>query len=545
MARSRVLAVGLDGLETTLAERLMADGKMPALDALRRRSVRFRLDAGAAQRTGLAWEHAASGLSPEAGRRWAAVEFDPSTYRTWQEGARFAPWWADLDLRVVVFDTPYLDLSRTRNTRGVVGWGAHDPGTPSDARPRSLLWEFDSRFGEYPASRWTYDLPWPSATRARQMGEGLARALDVRSRAAKWLAVERLPDWDFYFAVAGELHGGVEGLWHGIDPSHPLHEHASGPAAGAALVEVHRALDRMLEELVAVAGDAAVVVFNMGGMGPNNSDAPTMVLLPELLYRHAFSRSLLELPSAWTDTPEQLPILDPEDDWSRESRAWLPTPEEKRELRLLDRALAVGRRLPEPIRGVLKNARRAVSAGNGGGGRSARQSLDWQPAARYQPYWSRMPAFALPSFYDGRIRLNLRGRERDGIVAPERYEETCRELETMLRECRNPLTGEPAVESIERAWTSDPLKLTGSEADLVVIWRGIAAALVHPRLGQIGPIPLRRTGGHTGTYGMAYVAGPGLAPRDGGVRSAFDVVPTVATLLGKTLTTRVSGRSLL
>src|SRR5713101_6104575 len=192
MARSRVLALGLDGLEIAFAERLMAVGEMPALAALRRRAARFRLDHGPAQRTGLAWEHVASGLSPEAGRRWAAVEFDPTSYMAWQEGARFDPWWAPLDRRVVVFDTPYVDLRRARNTRGVVAWGAHDPGTSNAASPRRLLAEFESRVGPYPASLWTYGTPFPSSADTQAMGEALSRALDARSRAARWLATERL-----------------------------------------------------------------------------------------------------------------------------------------------------------------------------------------------------------------------------------------------------------------------------------------------------------------------------------------------------------------
>jgi len=147
MARPRVLVIGLDGLEVTFAEQLMAAGEMPALAELRRRAARFRLDHGPAQRTGLAWEHVASGLSPEAGQRWAAVEFDSSTYLAWQEGARFAPWWARIDRRVVVFDTPYVDLRRAPSTRGIVGWGAHDPGTVTAARPRGLLAESERRFG--------------------------------------------------------------------------------------------------------------------------------------------------------------------------------------------------------------------------------------------------------------------------------------------------------------------------------------------------------------------------------------------------------------
>ena len=135
MARPRVLAIGLDGLEVTLAERLMAAGEMPALAELARRSARFRLDHGPAQRTGLAWEHVASGLSPDAGRRWSAVEFDPAGYTAWQEGARFVPWWSALDRRVVVFDAPYVDLRLAPNTRGIVGWGAHDPGIPAGGCP--------------------------------------------------------------------------------------------------------------------------------------------------------------------------------------------------------------------------------------------------------------------------------------------------------------------------------------------------------------------------------------------------------------------------
>jgi hypothetical protein len=44
---------------------------------------------------------------------------------------------------------------------------------------------------------------------------------------------------------------------------------------------------------------------------------------------------------------------------------------------------------------------------------------------------------------------------------------------------------------------------------------------------------------------MAYVQAPGLEPGDRGVRSAFDVVPTIARLLGARPPAGVSGESLL
>ncbi len=156
-----------------------------------------------------------------------------------------------------------------------------------------------------------------------------------------------------------------------------------------------------------------------------------------------------------------------------------------------------------------------------------------------------MTAFALPSFYDGRIRINLRGRERDGMVEPSRYEETCRALEAMLRECRDPRTGEPAVADFERASTRDPLALAGSESDLLVVWRGTAAALEHPRLGLIGPIAAathRRP--HRVRTAWPMSRRRGLVPGDRGTRSAFDVVPTLVELLGSPPRPDLSGVSL-
>jgi predicted AlkP superfamily phosphohydrolase/phosphomutase len=51
----------------------------------------------------------------------------------------------------------------------------------------------------------------------------------------------------------------------------------------------------------------------------------------------------------------------------------------------------------------------------------------------YQPAWPRMEAFALPSFSEGYVRLNVRGRERDGIVDPADFGRTADEVEAEPR----------------------------------------------------------------------------------------------------------------
>jgi hypothetical protein len=141
-----------------------------------------------------------------------------------------------------------------------------------------------------------------------------------------------------------------------------------------------------------------------------------------------------------------------------------------------------------------------------------------------------MRFFALPSFSDGRVRINLAGREREGIILPGDYDTVCDEIESLLTECRDLRTGEPVVDQIDR-YRGDPLKLGPTESDLVIVWRGATLGFEHPRLGRIGPLPYRRTGGHTGPYGVAYFAGEGIAAADYGVASSFDVVPTITELL--------------
>jgi hypothetical protein len=377
------------------------------------------------------------------------------------------------------------------------------------------------------------------------MGEALSQALDVRSRAIQWLAAERLPQWDLFFAVAGELHGAAEGLWHGIDARHPLYAHPSATAAATAMLDIHRALDRMIGKLAEAAGDAAICVFNLGGMGPNTCDVPSMVLLPELLHRHAFGKALLTLPKAWTANPNCLPILEQGEDWDDVMKAlWTIDPSGEPRTVEPSKVRAAAKRLPEPIKRLLREVRRDAIHWYSRHAPPPRLEVGYLVSYWYRHYWPRMQAFTFPSFFDGRIRINLTGRERHGIVELSRYEETCEAIETLLKECRDPRTGEPVVAAIERA-TGDPLALPDSGSDLTVVWRGTAAAIEHPRLGLIGPVPLRRTGGHT-PHGIAYVVASGLEPGERrGVHSSIDIVPTIVQLLGAKPAARVAGKSLL
>ena len=219
-----------------------------------------------------------------------------------------------------------------------------------------------------------------------------------------------------------------------------MHDHPSARIAGDGLAGIYHAVDRLVGELVEATAPEIAVVFSLGGMGSNHSDVASMALLPELLLRWSTGERLLEVPEAWAAEPGRAPVaLDPNADWQR---AWYPglAEPDRRDL-----VRSVARRLPAPVRRSLQRARAAVRTGAEPSRPTGYQELNWQPAPWYRPAWPRMRAFALPSFYDGRVRINLRGRERDGMVEPADYGRTCDEIEALVGACRDPRTGEPVV----------------------------------------------------------------------------------------------------
>jgi len=524
MARRRVLIIGLDGFDVDLAERYVSDGALPNFARLRAEGACYELDHGRAKLSGLAWEQFSTGKSPRDGGRWSSVMFDSKRYAVRQEPSMRRPFLADLAARTVVFDLPYCNLPLAPNLRGVSNWGAHDPGTPAVARPSELHEEFLSLFGPYPAAKWIYGFCWPSPDKARAAGDALRRAVLLRSRAARWLLSERLPDWDLGVVVVAEGHSAIETLWHGVDPDHPLHGVESAAAAASALRGVYEATDQLIGELREAFPDTTIVAFAMHGMGPNDGDIGTMVLLPELLYRSAYGSPYMKAVASSGSLPDGTPLLE-------ENASW--------EEMMLQ---AVPRQKAPPTFGARLSAWLSGLPGFHFAD-SHTLSVEWMPAARYAPFWPGMPAFALPAYYDGRIRINVAGRESKGIIPAAEYSKACKQTIELLEQCTELRTGERAVGEIH--WPEqNPHRVGPSDADLYVDWRAPLLGLSHPRLGSIGPVPYRRTGGHTGAHGFLCITGQDIVPGNRGVTSSFDIVPTIVDLLGEKPAIRLSGKSL-
>ena len=167
------------------------------------------------------------------------------------------------------------------------------------------------------------------------------------------------------------------------------------------------------------------------------------------------------------------------------------------------------------------------------------------PATWYSNMWPKMTAFALPSFSNGYVRVNLRGREPNGIVDPVDYNKVLDEVSEHLRALINPRTGKSVVEHLIRTRQSaedrDP-KLP--DADMVVTWdREPADVVDSPAFGRIGPVPFRRGGSHTAA-GFVAVGGPGIPQGQLQLGHAVDLAPTILHLMGAPIANHFDGTSL-
>ena len=151
--------------------------------------------------------------------------------------------------------------------------------------------------------------------------------------------------------------------------------------------------------------------------------------------------------------------------------------------------------------------------------------------------WSKTPVFMLPSDHFGQLRLNVRGREREGIVAPGDVDALVAELREGLLSFRDP-DGEPAVVSVDR--TTELFEggaFLELLPDLVVRWseRPVADVdvLNSPRFGDV-PRPgtgSGRSGAHRPESWALLVPAAATVVQNGRPQ-LLDIVPTVCAALG-------------
>ncbi len=518
-----LLAVALDAADIDLIRGWAAAGHLPTLAGLLARGTCFTLNGPALYRNEVPWVSLLTGCGPERTGYWTPLRFRPGRYAVADGGgysyAACPPFYALAPgRRVTVFDLPHCGRVFPGVAGAqVLGWGAHSPMGGLQSSPAALAGALRRRFGAHPAMRMQNRGAWWDGQRLARLHAALLAGVRRRGAILRALLAERPADLHVF--AFGETHIAGHHFWHLSDRGHPAHGRNRPPLPDL-LLDVYRAVDRELGLLVerAPAG-ARLLVFSPEGGAANWCDLNSLLFLPEFLFRWSFpGRSLQDAGGAAASAA----VVPAGSDWVRavwrDRFSCLPPP-------WLPRPLCSGfRRLAGwPGFGFPAYVLRRLGP------------LQWQPPAWYRPWWPRMKAFALPSYGDGYVRVNLRGREPRGIVDPGDYDALCRDLEARLLRLSDPRDGRRLVRAVVRpgeALAGLPVAMR-PDADLVVLWEQRPNdAAEDPQAGRLGPAPFWKSGSHR-PLGFLIGLGPGLLPaRPAGRAQVIDVAPTVLELLG-------------
>ncbi len=504
MPAQRVFVVGLDMGDGELIRYWSEQGELPHFTALLAAGTWADLESTAQVLHTSTWPTFATGTLP--GRHGVYFPYQPKPGH--QLAQHIQPdqygeptFWKMADAQgrqCVVYDVPETFPEAGFQGRAIFDWGTWAWYGRPCACPPLVLKGMKSRFGRYPlgfeAKRLGAKIPDVAVLEKR-----LLNSIDYKQSSAQWLLEQDA--WQLAVVGFGEPHPAGHYLW-------PLaaDDIASGDAGlFQPLLHVYQALDRALGKLLnALPTDTAVIVVSGDGVRPNRCG---WYLLPMVLERLGMTCP----PSGPGDGDE---------------KGEGPTPSPS----------LIGR-----IKGLVPPSTRRVIA----------DQLPWwirdQIGAREQAGnidWTRTRAFTLPTDLEGCIRINLKGREPEGIVEPGvEYDALCREIKTEMEALTNPDTG---VAAVRQVWIRNEIFPGDRQEhlpDVIVTWDDTVpfTTLTSPRIGHVeGETADLRPGTHS-PHGFLLAGGAGVVSGGHARGHLVDVAPTILQLLGLDLPIGIDG----
>ena len=459
--RNPIIMIGVDAASIDLIRANLC--LLPTFRRLLESGVYQRLTSWGDLVAGSVWPSFATGKTPGEHGIYHHIQWNPATmrlHRVTSEWLGYRPFWLDMAAakrRVCVLDVPMTFPALEQQGLEIVSWASHDQLVPFFCNRSEVERELRRLFGSNPMG---LEIPvWKSSATLKAVRGRLIKSAQQKGELIRMLL--QLDAWDLFIAVFGETHRGGHLLWS------PDGDGVNGPSAD--LIDVYAAVDASLGMVceAAEALHATIILFAVHGMARDISRAAVVPFVMDRinqLHHAGISRS--------DAAPSQRSLM-------RFLRRVVPAPVQQ----------AIGQFVPVELRDLV--VQQATAGGHD---------------------WSRTPGLALLADLSGYIRLNIKGRESEGILLPQSTEELRYKaaIESSFRELVDAATAEKIVKEV----TPRSMLFSGPRAeflpDLFVTWRDVlgSSRARSKRLGALPPEPpTGRSGNHT-AEGFAVICSP-------------------------------------
>jgi predicted AlkP superfamily phosphohydrolase/phosphomutase len=458
----KVFLLGIDATSLSYLEGNL--GALPNIERLLRTGRVLRPASAATLLNASIWQSFASGLPAGELGHYFPLQWDPSAmrFRQIKQDARldFEPFWNELaakGIKTIVFDATSVPVHANDPGIQVVDWNTQC-NVSAETNRDDILRQLKRRFGSRPIRD---EIPVKKSRRMlARFRDDLIASVRTKTDAILWLMREH--EWHFLLTGYFEGHRAGHNLW-------PIWDDFASDPPEEALLDVYREIDKQIGRLQAALNlaDTAFVIFSMHGMAAGYAQDH---FLPAVMDR---------INAAYLQKIGQA----------------RPSYEKPRIARLLRQTVP-----PSIQLGI----RRLVG----------QKVQDWLIDREWRggKDWASTPAFPVPGGGDiGFIRLNIKGRERDGFLPPSEEERAgyVDFLCANLRALRVKDTGEPLVGEIVFTKDEFPGERSYLLPDLILRWKPERPAkeIWSEQLGSIkAELKTGRGGIHTGD-GFAILAG--------------------------------------
>ncbi len=458
----RSLLIAMDGCDPAFLNKMIDSGALPNFARLRERSSRIPIENDPAMGAAQFWQCVAVGGGPDNHGRYFYMQFKPDTYDVIPNPESTLPpvttFWETLDAegyRVGVIDWHRMRMSPLKHGMLLHSWFGHDPVTGTQSWPVEIL---DLIENYKPAGSNGGSFAERDRSSPDELNTYLQNLKDAIEEKTKFCIDQiKQSDWDLLIPTFAEIHDVGHYFYHIEDPNHANHDPEIANKVASPLRQIYEKVDWAIGELLNVL-DENTAVLTIAGPG---------------------METLISANNAMDEI-----------------------------VRSIDLGVRAPKSKAESARTAYKNIfsekfRRHLAPLARG---FRRQFLD--TTFRNRRF------FSIPhNDNSGAIRINLKGRERFGIVSPgAEYDAIAKEITDAFLTFTNPDTGKPLVKRV----VCIPHEYTGPHVDLLpdlfVEWD--RSETVHnfqevrsERFGSFTVPPSLRTGDHS-PYGLYWSTDP-------------------------------------